>query len=499
VREALSESQADVEVLQSHLALIRDIAALGEAALGDDDFASRLASLLVTRLGVERSAVYLRDEFGRLSLAGSASQSERFGAPHDEPPELLGSLAREVAASTTLTRWGGKGTGTRRGAPRKLEGSATGLPIMHGGRCLGAVILTDLLAGTWNLPRHRAIETAGQIIGQVLAAQRLRHQLEAAHRELEVELSATSTRLAHRERAIAEQQSRLHALDVSLARANRVKTTFLGLMSHELRTPLAAILGFTAILREGVPGPVTEEQEQVLARIHSNARNLAQLIDDLLFLADAESGKVAPDRARVALRPLLRDLVAALPGRAGSEPRIAVSIQRDAREIDADPQLLRRALFHLMSNAVKFGAEGEIRIEVERTADGGALLRVLDSGAGLEGEDVGRLFEAFEQGGEDEGARFGGAGLGLSLARICAAIHGGRCALSRVPRGGTSAELWIPPVGPKSGTAPEPPSAGQGERSRAQRSSSGSRPAKEATAPRRASRARPRGDVATTA
>ena len=445
-REAVGDAQEQYDTLLMHLSLIRDLTHCGQNAPTFEALATQLSECLVNGLGHDRVVVLTGRPYEALTIAGSFSQAERFGEPPAALPSALSALAHDVMLEQELVRWGGEGVGQRRPLPAGIEGSVVGFPLSVGGECVGAVLCLQMLPICWDLVSQRALELVGEIIAQVVTIAHMRLSMTAIQGGLEAELGDTRTRVEQHEETLRAQSVRIGDLASSLIRSNRAKNTFLALMSHELRTPLAVILGFGSLLREGAVGPLNEQQEQYLDRIHSNGRHLHQLVEDMLFFVDAETVRIAPARAAVDLAEVLREVAASMPRHGTADaPALVVTIAPDAATLQTDAALLRRVLFHVVGNAFKFTERGEIRVEARRMPGmGGVLIRVADTGIGIAPAQLGRIFELFRQGDDSHTRRHDGVGLGLSLVRACLALLRGECRVTPGLTGGTVVELTIP-------------------------------------------------------
>jgi PAS domain S-box-containing protein len=194
-------------------------------------------------------------------------------------------------------------------------------------------------------------------------------------------------RVAERTRELREANERLMELD-------RMKSQFLSTMSHELRTPLNSILGFTSLLREGMSGPLSDEQRRQLGFVHGSAEHLLALINDLLDLSRI-----------VNLKPLLAQKGLRLEfGMLGTLPMVG------------DRRKCYQVLLNLANNAVKFTQQGRVRIEAS-ARDGLLHASVIDSGIGIRPDQLKLLFEAFRQLDGSSRRLYEGTGLGLHLCR----------------------------------------------------------------------------------
>jgi PAS domain S-box-containing protein len=225
-------------------------------------------------------------------------------------------------------------------------------------------------------------------------------------------------------------------------RANRAKSTFLSSMSHELRTPMNAILGFGQLLLSDPERPLADPQREQLVEILRGARHLLELINEVLDLAQVETGRLQVELEPVPVAELLDECVGLLQPLAAVEG-IAVAVVDAAAGggwISADRTRMKQVLLNLLSNAIKYNRPGgEVRIAC--VAEGAALrIEVIDSGPGLSAEQGARLFNEFER---LDAANTGveGAGLGLALSKHLMHAMGGEIGLtSEVGIGST---FWI--------------------------------------------------------
>lgn len=226
--------------------------------------------------------------------------------------------------------------------------------------------------------------------------------------------------------------------------ARRAKGDFLAVMSHELRTPLTAVVGYTDLLEEGIPGPVNEEQSVQLRRIKESAWELLELIDGILGYARFESEEPEVQKERVDVSEVVDEAISVVRSaleRKGLE--LAVTVPPDMPPAYTDRAKLRRVLVHLLDNAVKFTAVGTISLRVAGE-DARVRFEVADTGPGISSEDEERVFEPFWQGERAETRTAGGTGMGLSLARRLARLLGGEIELESDPGVGSTFTLLLP-------------------------------------------------------
>jgi signal transduction histidine kinase len=225
-----------------------------------------------------------------------------------------------------------------------------------------------------------------------------------------------------------------------------VKREFLGNVSHELRTPLNAILGYTSLVRDGMVGPLSDEQGTLLDRVLSNTQSLNGLIDDILFVVQLEADRVLVRRHPVATVELIKEAAAAVPHPAEREHvPLRVEVAPDVATLHADASLLRRLLIHLLSNAFKFTIEGEVTVTVRPGDERGSMvLAVRDTGIGIPADRIDQVFELFAQADGSTTRRYTGLGMGLTLVQRCVRLLGGEVHVESWPGKGSEFRVYIP-------------------------------------------------------
>lgn len=261
-------------------------------------------------------------------------------------------------------------------------------------------------------------------------------------------------------RAQRARETELEQARASAESQNAGKSRFLANMSHELRTPLNAIMGFSDIMRQRLFGPMSDRYVEYAELVHESGAHLLELINDVLDMSKIEAERFELARetfdARDAVSSVLR-LMRGQADRAGIQLRGV--LPAEPLEADADRRAIKQIALNLVSNALKFTPRnGSVTLTVQAA---GEVLEIVvaDTGVGIAPEDLERLGRPFEQAG-DAGQKAAGAGLGLSLVRAFARLHGGEMAIESTVGEGTTVSVRMPVLtGPETAAEPEAPPA----------------------------------------
>jgi len=228
----------------------------------------------------------------------------------------------------------------------------------------------------------------------------------------------------HQAHLIAELQAARDKADA----ANQAKSNFLGIISHELRTPMNGVLGAAQLLSAS---RLEQSQRDYLSIIRNSGDNLLSLLNDILDMTKIEAGKMTFEVADVSVRDLHPRIVGPFVAQAEAKGVTFVSTLTGDQPsvVRGDALRVGQVLQNLLSNAVKFTEEGQIEYLCHATRVNERRVRfeysVTDSGSGITPEDLSRLFQPFTQVDASSTRRFGGTGLGLTIARRMANIMGG--------------------------------------------------------------------------
>jgi signal transduction histidine kinase len=253
------------------------------------------------------------------------------------------------------------------------------------------------------------------------------------------------------ERARSEAEVAMKQAEAARAEAesaNGAKSDFLAVMSHELRTPLAAIMGYQELLADGITGPITDAQGQQLGRIKASARHLLSLIDEILTFTRLDAGRETVLPEQLDLDAALRDACEIVePLAEAKKLEVKIVSPGPGFTIETDPTKVRQILVNLLSNAVKFTDKGSVTAEASMRGSG-AVLKVIDTGIGIQPEYLHKIFDPFWQVEQKATRRATGTGLGLTVTKRLANLLGGDVDVTSIPGEGTTFTVTLPAKAP---------------------------------------------------
>ncbi len=254
----------------------------------------------------------------------------------------------------------------------------------------------------------------------------LRSALQAANRTLE--------------RRVEERTEELQKALERVSELSQLKANFISNISHELRTPLTHVKGYVELIVTESLGPITEEQRHALQVSQQSAARLETLIEDLIMVSMASRGELTVKQENVDMRRIANLAVKSSQGKAGERGvNLHAVIDDNVPFVQADSQKIAWVLHQLIDNGIKFtSAGGSVVVSVKREGENLVVVSVTDTGIGIPASRVNDIFEPFHQLDGSSTRRYGGTGLGLSLARQIVEAHGSMMeALSAEGRGST--------------------------------------------------------------
>ena len=389
--------------------------------------ALRLASLhLTSNLEFDRLLAVLLDQAIRMSEAdvaclflydgntltfGSASWAEGY------PNELIGELQPdELTYQVARTGKQVVVTDARTDpiyADHAWDGSIISMPICTGPKVLGVMNLS-YYGGTHEFDEHelRALALLTDQAAIAIINANLYSQIQ------------------DRARQLAEALQQREELD-------RMKNEFIQNVSHELRTPLAITRGYTDLLDNGELGPLNNEQSDAVKILSRRIKFLSQLVDDLVLILEAEGRDLT--REQININELIIGVVQDFKAAATkAELALQANFPDEMVTVQGNYAHLNRLMDNLIGNAIKFTPRGGSVTVILEYSEDEAIIRVVDTGIGIEPEKITHIFERFYQVDGSTRRRFGGIGLGLSLAKEITAAHGGSISVqSQLGQGST--------------------------------------------------------------
>jgi signal transduction histidine kinase len=237
--------------------------------------------------------------------------------------------------------------------------------------------------------------------------------------------------------------------NAALERANSLKSQFLANVTHELRTPLHSIISYGALILEGfLDGELTAEQEEHIQFMVQRAEDLSLLVDDMLDLSKIEADRIEVKLEPVKLEPCLQEVVNQLKPMANSKMlNLHLEIEPKLPLAQADSHRIRQVVINLVSNALKFTEKGGVTIRCKQLRDRDMLyVSVTDTGIGVSPVALSYIFDAFRQADGSTTRRFGGTGLGLTIAKKLIELQGGEIAVESVLGEGTTFSFTLPGI-----------------------------------------------------
>lgn len=221
---------------------------------------------------------------------------------------------------------------------------------------------------------------------------------------------------------------------------NRLKSKFISMVSHEYRTPLTAILSSAELIELFGLDMEDNEKQEYLNNIKNSVDYLTSLLDDVLLINRAESGRMQFDPGQFELISFCKEIMKSMMD--GIKCRIEFEAAFDSKNVLMDKKLLRHILMNLLSNAVKYSKEKATVWLTADQSDGQIIFEVKDKGIGIPYEDQGHLFEPFFR--ADNVSHIPGSGLGLSIVKNCVDLHNGNISFESVPGEGTKFLVSLP-------------------------------------------------------
>ena len=330
------------------------------------------------------------------------------------------------------------------------------------------LIFFDKLTGSIGVVLN-TIEATMRTEGLLKQSQQLTVQLQSRQSELQQTneqlgtkaklLAEQNEEVERKNREVEQARGALEEKAAELALTSQYKSEFMANMSHELRTPLNSILILSQQLAENAAGNLIPRQVEFARNVHSSGSNLLNLINDILDLSKIESGTVSVEAEKISFLGL-RDNIDRSFRHVAESKNLPFNIVFEGdlpRSLITDPKRLQQILKNLLSNVVKFTAQGHVDVRVRFATLGWShdhpvlskapqviSFAVEDTGIGVAPEKQRLIFEAFQQADAGTSRKYGGTGLGLAISRELATLLGGEIRLASVHGQGSTFTLYLP-------------------------------------------------------
>ena len=300
-------------------------------------------------------------------------------------------------------------------------------------------------AGKWNVNLSH-LKAKGEIKRLTSHFQNMTEQLKDLYTNLELKVEQRTDELEKANLILQSHQQELEQMNHRLEEANIYKSDFLAVMSHELRTPLTSIIAFTEIMLVDTPQEDKELQHN-LQEVLQNSHILLRLINNILDMAKIEAGKDQLALDVVDMNDIIASVESVIaPLARNKELAFHVQITPEVPLTKADPEKIRRVVENLAGNAVKFTEKGgkvEILVQFDE-ASNEIIIKVNDNGIGIKEEYQKYIFEKFTQADSSSSRKYGGTGLGLSLAKELVELHKGWIKVEGSCGGGSTFIVGLP-------------------------------------------------------
>ena len=318
------------------------------------------------------------------------------------------------------------------------------IPVKNGAGILSVISLASIKSyspGSVRLINGMQNEITARL-NALLADQKI-HEFTQKLQSSNAELQQQAKELELQTDELTEQNAELEMQKRQLDDASRLKTTFLSSMSHELRTPLNSVIALSGVLSRKLVNQIPKEEYSYLEIIERNGENLLRLINDILDISRIEAGHEEVDINKFNANHAIDEVIAMIQPQAKQQNIDLLHESEDTVVISSDVDMFRHIIQNLIGNAVKFTEKGQVTVS-SRQNENNIIVKVIDTGIGIAEEHLPYVFDEFRQADGSTSRRFGGAGLGLAIAKKYADLLGGTISVKSTLRIGSEFTLTLP-------------------------------------------------------
>lgn len=327
--------------------------------------------------------------------------------------------------------------------------SELAVPIVNEGEVLGVIDSEHPDVGFFNQDHLVFLTSVASLCANKLIRARAERRLRQLNSELERRIADRTEELVSANQLLRTNAERLKQAEEELLKAlaqerelSQLKTRFVSMVSHELRTPLGVVMCSADILSNYFDELSETERGEHLTAIHESTARMADLMEEVLLLGRADSGRIVLSIELLDLLAICRRTADQVRAASGSKSVIVIQVSRDATAAHGDENLIVHILNNLLSNAIKYSPpRSEIVLGVRREG-GNAVISVMDQGIGIREQDRQHLFHAFYRGSNTGNTP--GSGLGLVITKRCCELHGGTIEFRSVENIGSTFEVRLP-------------------------------------------------------